>query len=357
MLRVEHLRDSVIKRIARSLGVTRHEAIGIVTVAVVVWSDKADDRHGVPFIDAQCLADDLEYEGDAERLLHALTEPGRLLTLEDGRLVWTNWPHWEPKWARDARVKREARAQAAAPARAEEDDDADNGAPRRAAARHGAPRRPLSSSSSSSSSSPEENPPVTAGAVTSPSDADASPGEARALGGRGPVGFRFSEPEGESDPDAAPSGVKADRGWTGKRSVIAAIYAAYPRKRSPEKARRAIEQAVRRVAQRDRSSLPDAAAWLLARTRAFAASPLATTTPSEFLKYPQGWFSGGCYDEPDAEWAVPRGTPPGQEARAGPGVPGSGAGPGPGAGAQGASDWRAERHEAARRVRAAVGLD
>jgi hypothetical protein len=82
--------------------------------------------------------------------------------------------------------------------------------------------------------------------------------------------------------------------WTDEQ--VAAIYAAYPRKADPEAAHRAIRAALKRLAEQ---KTPDPVAYLLARTKAFAAStdgqkPL----PGErdWRKYPATWFNAGSYE-------------------------------------------------------------
>lgn len=78
-------------------------------------------------------------------------------------------------------------------------------------------------------------------------------------------------------------------------SQVDAIYNAYPRKIDPEAAKKAIRAAIKRLTD---NGTTDAAAYLLARTKAFAASP-AGQKPApgdkDYRKHPATWFNAGSY--------------------------------------------------------------
>ena len=79
------------------------------------------------------------------------------------------------------------------------------------------------------------------------------------------------------------------------RSQSAAdIYAAYPRKVGKAAALRAIERAIKRIPK------TDAAEWLMARTKEFAASPAGKK--GIYTPHPATWFNQGRYDDDPREW-------------------------------------------------------
>lgn len=78
---------------------------------------------------------------------------------------------------------------------------------------------------------------------------------------------------------------------------VATIYEAYPRKVGRGKALEAIRKAMRRLVDRGQ---PAPAAWLLARVRAFAASPAGQA--GQYTPHPTTWFNQERYDDDDAEW-------------------------------------------------------
>ncbi len=84
-------------------------------------------------------------------------------------------------------------------------------------------------------------------------------------------------------------------------AVIDEIYRAYPRKKQPEAARRAIVKALGLIAKRE--GIPDAATWLTGRVQAYAVSR-ANEDP-QFTPYPATWFRAGSYDEDFTEPAGP----------------------------------------------------
>lgn len=78
----------------------------------------------------------------------------------------------------------------------------------------------------------------------------------------------------------------------------APILEAYPETKRVARRRAlvAVGEAIDVLVARDQ---PDPAAWLLARVRAFAASPLAQ---SRFCPAAAKWFEDGRYDDPDSAW-------------------------------------------------------
>jgi len=78
---------------------------------------------------------------------------------------------------------------------------------------------------------------------------------------------------------------------------IDSIYDAYPRRSGPVVAKRAIWEAIQRLIAR---GTPNAAEWLLDRTKKFAGSPGAKR--GRFTKLAVNWFNDGHYDDDEAEW-------------------------------------------------------
>jgi len=90
------------------------------------------------------------------------------------------------------------------------------------------------------------------------------------------------------------------RGEPVRQTQIDAIYGAYPLKKEPQAAKRAIKKAVKLIQKRDENNDHK---WLLARTLLFAR--IVSTWPEDdkdYLKYPATWFNKGCYDEDEATW-------------------------------------------------------
>jgi hypothetical protein len=77
------------------------------------------------------------------------------------------------------------------------------------------------------------------------------------------------------------------------------IYDAYPRKVNPAAACAAIERVLRLLQKRGE---PDPAGWLLAKVKAFAASPAGKR--GRHTPYPQTWMDKGAYDTDEKEWHV-----------------------------------------------------
>lgn len=91
-------------------------------------------------------------------------------------------------------------------------------------------------------------------------------------------------------------------------SQAAAIYAMYPRKIKPIPAKKAIREAVQRIAE---SGNDDPLAFLQARVLAYAASESAKPPPAgetDWRPHPASWFNSGSYDNDDIEWTKPNGS-------------------------------------------------
>lgn len=88
--------------------------------------------------------------------------------------------------------------------------------------------------------------------------------------------------------------------------AIAAIYDAYPRHVGRSEALAAIRKALDAIEQRCDET--DASAWLLERTRAFAASPAGKA--GRFCPHPASWFNAGRYDDDPNEWKAAAQTAP-----------------------------------------------
>ena len=78
----------------------------------------------------------------------------------------------------------------------------------------------------------------------------------------------------------------------GATEDIEAIYQAYPRKKAPVQAKKAIGKHLAIIAQR---GTPEPAAWLLGRVQAYARS--RAREDQQFTPYPATWFNAGSYDE------------------------------------------------------------
>lgn len=240
----------------------------------------------------------VRWEGDAAALVDALVRVGFLDRDSDGALRVHDWQDHRPAYLNDRarKIKRE------------------NKRPEIPGTSGNIPEPPGTSgkiqpSASPPSALPEENPPVTAGAVTSP-----QPG-------------------------------------TPTREQVDAIYAAYPRRRQRESARKAIARAVTALARERGTTVDQAAAWVLARTRAYAESPWARSHVEqgarEFLPYPASWFNGGGHLDDDAEWETERNAAAPRQRDGPKGAPGGDEEPA----------WKRDRREQAEKVRRVAGLD
>ena len=82
----------------------------------------------------------------------------------------------------------------------------------------------------------------------------------------------------------------------GKRQVnadeVQRLYQAYPKKASPQDARRAIEKALKQIP----------AGELLPKVEAYAAAVRASGIELKFVKNPATWFNGGCWDDDPSTW-------------------------------------------------------
>lgn len=112
MLKVEHMRDFRVKRLRRLLGCSLSEAVGIVSYLVLFVCDHGGGDGGGSFGERSIedFADLIEHKGDPADLAEALIMAEYLRRDDDEALAFRNWERFEPKWARDARLKREQRA-------------------------------------------------------------------------------------------------------------------------------------------------------------------------------------------------------------------------------------------------------
>jgi hypothetical protein len=114
VLKVEHMRDFRVKRLRRLLGCSLSEAVGVVSHLVMFVCDHGGGDSGGSLGDrtAEDFADFIDHDGPggADALAAALVDAGYLIRHADGSLTFDGWEHFEPKWARDARMKRERRA-------------------------------------------------------------------------------------------------------------------------------------------------------------------------------------------------------------------------------------------------------
>lgn len=87
---------------------------------------------------------------------------------------------------------------------------------------------------------------------------------------------------------------------TGSASLVEEIYQAYPKKVGKDAAKKAIVSAIRKLNAIDQSQ--DAAAWLLERTKLYAASRVGQE--QRFTPHPANWFNRGSYADDEQEWGV-----------------------------------------------------
>lgn len=99
---------------------------------------------------------------------------------------------------------------------------------------------------------------------------------------------------GDNAPSPPPR--HAPRTWPAK--VLEDIYSAYPRKRAPAEARRAIAKALQRLSDRNLSEEP--AAWLLARVRLYA--EYRKGCEPHKTPFPATWLNQDRFDEDVADW-------------------------------------------------------
>lgn len=92
---------------------------------------------------------------------------------------------------------------------------------------------------------------------------------------------------------------------------LESIYAAYPRRVAKQAALKAIAHALALITKRN--GVHDPAAWLLARTQAYAAS--RASEDQKFTPYPATWFNRGSYDDDPGGGAFPVLTPEQEAAR------------------------------------------
>jgi len=92
---------------------------------------------------------------------------------------------------------------------------------------------------------------------------------------------------------------KKTQKYSCSKSEIETIYRTYPRKVGKKKAMLAIEKALREIAKRD--GMVDAADWLLARVKEFAASPAGQA--GAYTPHPTTWMNHGRYDDDPKEWS------------------------------------------------------
>lgn len=101
-------RDPRIGRLARRLGCSRLEAIGLVEMLFHFAMDHADDG-GVGRFNSEELADGLLWDGDHEILENALIESGWLCPCDEFRLVICDWHSHAPDFIH-RRINRTGRA-------------------------------------------------------------------------------------------------------------------------------------------------------------------------------------------------------------------------------------------------------
>lgn len=104
------------------------------------------------------------------------------------------------------------------------------------------------------------------------------------------------------DADASTAAVRPEFSARVERIYDACIW----RKEKPREAKKAIEKAGKRVAARYFGDKDEAFKFLMDRVLAYAKSPLAQTTPKQFLPLPASWFNADKFDESDTIWNTPR---------------------------------------------------
>ena len=92
------------------------------------------------------------------------------------------------------------------------------------------------------------------------------------------------EPSISSSPKAAAAKFLA--------TAVEEIYQAYPRKKAPAEAKKAITKHLSVIAKR---GTPDPTVWLLGQVKAFAKTRIGED--EKYTPYPASWFNAGSYDE------------------------------------------------------------
>ena len=92
---------------------------------------------------------------------------------------------------------------------------------------------------------------------------------------------------------------KRGAGEKSKPDPLEEIYDAYPRKEKPRAAKKAIDAALKRLAERP-DGPADPVAWLLERTQAYAQSPAGQR--GRYTPHPATWFNDGGYDSDPQAW-------------------------------------------------------
>jgi len=112
-------------------------------------------------------------------------------------------------------------------------------------------------------------------------------------------------PEPEPEPEFTPivpkgtSGAKVENGYC---RLFDDWWKVYPRQEAKAKAYVAWKKAGAAIKGARKVDSQEAAAWLLERTRVYAASPRATQSDPEKIPHPTTWLNQGRYDDADAAW-------------------------------------------------------
>jgi hypothetical protein len=90
-------RDPRISRLARALGCSKLEAIGLIEMLFHFAMDHADDG-GVGRFEPEDIADGLQWDRDPEALQSALISSGWIVPSKESRLVVADWPTHAPEF-------------------------------------------------------------------------------------------------------------------------------------------------------------------------------------------------------------------------------------------------------------------
>lgn len=258
------------KKLARLLKISRHEAVGLMT-DLWEWTGEYASAGDIGSHDNHDIADGTGWEGDPDELIDALIEARWVDECAEHRLVIHDWSEHCESWVRKRLSRANKDFASVSPTSGQRSDIVETAA----------------------SLSPK----------TRGLDGIGRDGIGRDGGCRGEGG--------QPDPDP-PSKPRRSRSVHGNnvctKSQAEEIYEHYPRKVGRAGAIKAIAKAARSLLDDDRHEEP--LAFLMDRVTAYARSPAGQPPPTgcnDYRPYPATWFNNARYDDDPAEWEKPNG--------------------------------------------------
>lgn len=261
------------KKLARRLGVQLWGAIGIME-AVWHFVQRFAPCGDIGKYTNEEIAEAVDWTGDADKLVQAMTETGWLDRSNKHRLIVHDWPdHCDRSVTKYLK---------------------DNGL--------SFAQTDWCASHSTSGASQSE--------VRAPSGSEPEPHPEPK-----PAPYTYTEPvrvesvcDGDEDSSVGDAEDKPIACGPIPVGRTKRIYDFYPVQKAPDEALAEIEAAVRRVQNERRCDVPAALTWLESRVKAYARSGEVRDSDARFVPYPAKWFKQGRYNEPDSSW-VSRGSP------------------------------------------------